>query len=195
MRLEQAEPAMLRRCPGRLSGLVDAEVHEPAVYRLGVCEYHLDDYDASVAALANARENLQAAGVDQHVSLALRDLARAEKPEERGLVVCNPPYGHRLGDEGSMFLFYQSLGDVLKRVFDGWTAYVLAPHGNLKDLGLRPVRRHVLYNGAIDDKPSSRPSSLEGANNYIAAALDEAMAGKPVSVATSKPYGCSVKYR
>ena len=52
----------------------------------------------------------------------------------------------------------------------------------------------LLYNGAIDDKPSSRPASLEGAHNYLAAALDEAMAGEPVSVPTSKPYGCSVKY-
>jgi cytochrome oxidase Cu insertion factor (SCO1/SenC/PrrC family) len=52
----------------------------------------------------------------------------------------------------------------------------------------------LLYNGAIDDKPSSRPSSLEGAHNYIAAALDEAMAGEPVRVSTTKPYGCSVKY-
>jgi hypothetical protein len=52
----------------------------------------------------------------------------------------------------------------------------------------------LLYNGAIDDKPSSRPASLEGAHNYLAAGLDEAMAGKPVSVPTTKPYGCSVKY-
>jgi len=52
----------------------------------------------------------------------------------------------------------------------------------------------LLYNGAIDDKPSSRPASLEGAHNYLAAALDEAIAGQPVSVPTTKPYGCSVKY-
>lgn len=52
----------------------------------------------------------------------------------------------------------------------------------------------LLYNGAIDDKPSSRPSSLEGAHNYLSAGLDEAMAGQPVSVPTTKPYGCSVKY-
>jgi len=52
----------------------------------------------------------------------------------------------------------------------------------------------LLYNGAIDDKPSSRPSSLEGAHNYLATGLDEAMAGQPVSVPTTKPYGCSVKY-
>jgi peroxiredoxin len=53
----------------------------------------------------------------------------------------------------------------------------------------------LLYNGAIDDKPSARASSLEGAHNYLAAALDEAMSGNEVSVPTSKPYGCSVKYK
>ena len=52
----------------------------------------------------------------------------------------------------------------------------------------------LLYNGAIDDQPSSRASSLEGAHNYVAAALDEAMSGQEVSIATSQPYGCSVKY-
>lgn len=53
----------------------------------------------------------------------------------------------------------------------------------------------VLYNGAIDDKPSARIETIEGAHNYLVAAIDEAMAGKPVSVPTSQPYGCSVKYK
>ncbi len=52
----------------------------------------------------------------------------------------------------------------------------------------------LLYNGAIDDKPSSRASSLEGAFNYVDVALDEAMSGRDVTVKTSQPYGCSVKY-
>ena len=52
----------------------------------------------------------------------------------------------------------------------------------------------LLYNGAIDDKPSLRASSLDGAHSYVAAALDESMSGLPVSVPTSQPYGCSVKY-
>lgn len=52
----------------------------------------------------------------------------------------------------------------------------------------------LLYNGAIDDQPSARASSLEEAHNYVAAALDEAMSGQQVSVPTSQPYGCSVKY-
>jgi alkyl hydroperoxide reductase subunit AhpC len=53
----------------------------------------------------------------------------------------------------------------------------------------------VLYNGAIDDKPSARIETLEGAHNYLVAAIEEAMAGKPVSVPTTQPYGCSVKYK
>jgi peroxiredoxin len=52
----------------------------------------------------------------------------------------------------------------------------------------------VVYNGAIDDKPTADPSDLTGASNYVDNALTEATAGKPVSTAATKPYGCSVKY-
>ncbi len=52
----------------------------------------------------------------------------------------------------------------------------------------------VLYQGAIDDRPSARPSSLEGATNYVRAALDDIAAGRTVQVAQTTPYGCSVKY-
>lgn len=52
----------------------------------------------------------------------------------------------------------------------------------------------VAYAGAIDDKPSSNPADIPGSKNYVAQALDEIKAGKPVSVASTKPYGCFVKY-
>ena len=52
----------------------------------------------------------------------------------------------------------------------------------------------VVYAGAIDDKRSSRESDRKTANNYVRAALNEATAGKPVTVASTTPYGCSVKY-
>src|SRR5262245_49528703 len=52
----------------------------------------------------------------------------------------------------------------------------------------------VLYQGAIDDRPSARPSTLEGANNYVRAALADIEAGRPVRTPTTTPYGCSVKY-
>lgn len=52
----------------------------------------------------------------------------------------------------------------------------------------------VRYNGAIDDKPSTKRADIETAKNYLTAALDAAMAGKKIEVAASQPYGCSVKY-
>jgi hypothetical protein len=60
--------------------------------------------------------------------------------------------------------------------------YVIDPEGTL------------LYNGAIDDTPTSRLSDIDGAKNYLVQALEEAMAGEPVSLPTTQPYGCSVKY-
>ncbi len=52
----------------------------------------------------------------------------------------------------------------------------------------------LIYNGAIDDRPTTDAGDISGAKNYVAAALDAALAGKPVAVATTRPYGCSVKY-
>jgi hypothetical protein len=53
----------------------------------------------------------------------------------------------------------------------------------------------VVYNGAIDDKRSTDVADVKTAKNYVVAALDEMKAGKPVSVSSTTPYGCSVKYR
>ncbi len=61
--------------------------------------------------------------------------------------------------------------------------FVVNPEGN------------VIYMGGIDDQPTPDPSSLKGARNFVSAALDESMASKPVSVPTSRPYGCGIKYR
>jgi peroxiredoxin len=52
----------------------------------------------------------------------------------------------------------------------------------------------IVYAGAIDDRRSARESDRKIANNYVRAALSEALAGKPVTVANTTPYGCSVKY-
>ncbi len=52
----------------------------------------------------------------------------------------------------------------------------------------------VVYNGAIDDRRSSNPADAKTARNYVRAALTEAMDGRPVTVASTSPYGCSIKY-
>jgi hypothetical protein len=50
------------------------------------------------------------------------------------------------------------------------------------------------YAGAIDDKPTSRAMDIPGSTNYVRAALDAGLAGKPIAVAQTQPYGCDVKY-
>jgi hypothetical protein len=52
----------------------------------------------------------------------------------------------------------------------------------------------VIYDGAIDDKPTSEASDIKGAKNYVNDALSAAMAGRPVATPYTRPYGCSVKY-
>jgi hypothetical protein len=52
----------------------------------------------------------------------------------------------------------------------------------------------LIYDGAIDDKPTTDLNDVPSATNYVNLALDAAMSGKPVAVQTSRPYGCSVKY-
>ena len=52
----------------------------------------------------------------------------------------------------------------------------------------------LVFAGGIDDKPTSNPADIAVATNHVKVALTQALAGKPVSLATTRPYGCSVKY-
>jgi peroxiredoxin len=53
----------------------------------------------------------------------------------------------------------------------------------------------IIYEGAIDSKATPNPADIASSTNYVKAALEESLGGKPVSNATTKPYGCSVKYK
>ena len=53
----------------------------------------------------------------------------------------------------------------------------------------------VIYEGAIDSKATPNPADIASSTNYVKVALDESLAGKPVTTPSSRPYGCSVKYK
>ena len=83
------------------------------------------------------------------------------------------------------------------------TAVLLDPTGQLGHLYGAKTTPHMfiinpegvlIYDGGIDDKPTTDPDDIATAHDYVSAALQEAMAGKPVSTPVSPPYGCSVKY-
>ncbi len=117
----------------------------------------IEGRDASPSAVEAAQGSLSAAGLAGLVRVRqgeLRDAEPLPSPRTdtpRGLVVTNPPYGERLGEVGALFPLYETLGDVLKHRFGGFTGYVLSGNPALsRHIGLKPARRHVLYNGPIE---------------------------------------------
>jgi len=89
------------------------------------------------------------------------------------------------------------------KVGAGSTAVLLDPTGIMGRAYDAKVTPHMyvidkagalVYMGGIDDRPSAEPASLKGAKNYVAAALADLKAGRPVAQAATRPYGCGVKY-
>jgi hypothetical protein len=92
----------------------------------------------------------------------------------------------------------------LKEVNAAPTAVLLDPTGAVGQLYDAKTTPHMfiinsqgtlIYNGAIDDRPTTDLADVNGAKNYVSVSLEEATSGKPVTDATTRPYGCSVKYR
>ncbi len=106
--------------------------------------------DRSHEAIAQARTNALNSGVGNYVNLLQRELADIEAPADAGILLCNPPYGERLGRSEDLGAFYKLLGDMLKQRFKGWTAYVLSGNKELaKSIGLRSADRTTVYNGTL----------------------------------------------
>ncbi|HLJ29804.1 MAG TPA: thioredoxin family protein [Candidatus Angelobacter sp.] len=94
--------------------------------------------------------------------------------------------------------------DYVKKMNAVPTAVLLDPDGSLGHLYAARTTPHMyiidphgvlVYNGAIDDHPTSDASDIPGSKNYVSAALQEAMSGRKVTEAATRPYGCSVKYK
>jgi putative N6-adenine-specific DNA methylase len=106
--------------------------------------------DRDLAVIKQAQANARSCGVDRYLSFAHRELAEVEAPADTGILLCNPPYGERLGRDRDLGSFYKLLGDVLKHRFKGWTAFVLSGNKELgKSIGLRSAQRIPVYNGNL----------------------------------------------
>ena len=107
--------------------------------------------DLSGNALKAARTNLSAAGLAHIVNLKKANVLEIAAPAKEGIIVSNPPYGVRLGDQQQLAEFYPKLGDVLKKQFSGWRAYLLSADMRLPRLiRLAATRRTPLFNGALE---------------------------------------------
>lgn len=107
--------------------------------------------DIAPAAVRAARANLAAAGLEECVTLECANVLDITPPVEKGILVSNPPYGVRLGEQQKLAEFYPRLGDLLKKQFTGWRVYLLSADMRLpKLIRLATSRRMPLFNGALE---------------------------------------------
>ncbi len=111
-------------------------------------------YDADFRLVRRAQENIAGLGLERAVRVTCKPLGELRRPTHRvlpdGLVICNPPYGERLGDKASLRYLYRELGEAMKREFDDWQAAIFTSDLELgKAIGLRSHKQYRFYNGAI----------------------------------------------
>ncbi len=111
-------------------------------------------FDADPRIIRTAQENIARIGLQQVVRVSARPLAELTRPTHvslpLGLLVCNPPYGERLGEKESLRPLYNQLGEVMAREFSGWSAAVFTADLELgRAIGLRSHKRYAFWNGAL----------------------------------------------
>jgi putative N6-adenine-specific DNA methylase len=98
-----------------------------------------------------ARTNARAGGVAHVLRFTVQDLRDFRPPPgPPGTILCNPPYGERIGEEKELHGLYKLLGDVLRERCAGWTAWVFTGNERLaRSIGLTPAESVALFNGKI----------------------------------------------
>ena len=102
--------------------------------------------------IANAAiENVKKAGLEDYIDIVNCPFQEFQLPSGLGLLICNPPYGKRIGDEDQLPFLYKQLGDYCKKQASGWDLWLLNGNPNLsKYIGMKANRRFQVNNGSID---------------------------------------------
>jgi len=107
--------------------------------------------DNDLRAVRVTKQNLQQAGLLDAVQLAKTDITEAVPPASEGVLVANPPYGIRIGEDEQLAALYPKMGEALKRKFAGWNTYFLTNDMRLpKLMRLTPSKRTPLFNGPLE---------------------------------------------
>jgi putative N6-adenine-specific DNA methylase len=110
----------------------------------------LHGFDRDGKAVQTCLSNIEEAGVEKFVQVEKADFNTSPPPFPRGFMLTNPPYGERIKVD-DIKKFYQDLGDVLKKNYAGYTAWLLGSDLEaLKFIGLRPSRKIRVMNGPLE---------------------------------------------
>jgi putative N6-adenine-specific DNA methylase len=107
--------------------------------------------DVDLRAVRVARQNLSEAGLLEAVQLTQVDITAVIPPADSGVLIANPPYGVRIGEDEELAMLYPKMGEALKRRFAGWNTYFLTSDMRLpKLMRLTPSKRTPLFNGPLE---------------------------------------------
>lgn len=107
--------------------------------------------DQSARAIAAAKENAKRAGVDHLIDFSVCDFENSTMKPGNGIVILNPPYGQRLGEEQQLIPVYKSIGSFFKKNCSGKTCFVFTGSRTLShQIGLKASRKISFYNGDIE---------------------------------------------
>ena len=107
--------------------------------------------DSDLRAVRIAKQNLSEAGLLEAVQLHQANITEVLPPDESGVMVANPPYGVRIGEDEELAALYPQMGEALKRKFAGWNTYFLTNDLRLpKLMRLTPSKRTPLFNGPLE---------------------------------------------
>ncbi|SDP92507.1 bifunctional 23S rRNA (guanine(2069)-N(7))-methyltransferase RlmK/23S rRNA (guanine(2445)-N(2))-methyltransferase RlmL [Ectopseudomonas guguanensis] len=130
-----------------------AEAEQRAATGLAKPPLWIRGYEADPRLIQPGRNNVERAGLSDWVKIYQGELGSFEpRPDQnqKGLVISNPPYGERLGDEASLLYLYQNLGERLRQACLGWEAAVFTGAPELgKRMGLRSHKQYSFWNGAL----------------------------------------------
>lgn len=119
--------------------------------RLRIAKQPIFGSDRDPRAVGATRKAFQRAGLDDVADLVRADVLEIQPPAPEGIMIFNPPYGVRIGEQAELAALYPKLGDLLKQRFAGWRCCIFTADTRMpKLIGLKPSRRTPLYNGAIE---------------------------------------------
>ena len=108
------------------------------------CEINKDVFD-------QAKVNIKKAGLNNYIELQNDDFKNIQFKSSEGLVLCNPPYGKKLGDENELITLYEDMGEFLKSNFSGWEFWLLSGNPKLtRYLKMKSSLKIPVSNGGID---------------------------------------------
>ncbi len=133
--------------------------------------------DIDESALSLARYHRKLAGLDEHIHLQRLPLSELRNSHKYGCIICNPPYGERIGEQKEVEMTYREMGKIFG-LLDTWSIYILTAYQGFEHIyGRKADRRRKLYNGRIEcqfyqyygPKPPRKTDRVENGDEMVKA--------------------------